>query len=197
MLNHGVNTGALFLLVGMIYERRHTRLMEDFGGLAKIMPVFATFLMIATLASVAVPGTNGFVGEIMILVGVFRTYPAFGVFAVSGMVFGVVYMLWMYQRVMFGPVTEEANSKLKDLNAREIVVMVPIAVLVFVMGVFPGPFLRKMDASVNYFIQQYQYRYETYAAERNGNPVAAALQKDKVAVNSGEASRCGLLSLSR
>ena len=95
----------------MIYERRHTRLMDDFGGLAKIMPVFATFLMIATLASVAVPGTNGFVGEIMILVGVFRTYPAFGVFAVSGMVLGVVYMLWMYQKVMFGPVTEGCQSQ--------------------------------------------------------------------------------------
>jgi NADH-quinone oxidoreductase subunit M len=197
MLNHGVNTGALFLLVGMIYERRHTRLMEDFGGLARVMPVFATFLMIATLASVAVPGTNGFVGEILILVGVFKTYPAFGVFAVSGMVFGVVYMLWMYQRVMFGPVTEDANRNLPDLNTREIVTMVPIAVLVFVMGIFPGMFLRKMDASVNYFIKQYQYKYETYAAEKNGNPVAAALQKDNVAVDSGAVSLSGLLSPTR
>jgi len=197
MLNHGVNTGALFLLVGMIYERRHSRLMEDFGGLAKIMPIFATFLMIATLASVAVPGTNGFVGEILILVGVFRTYPVFGVFAVSGMVLGVVYMLWMYQRVMFGPVTVDANRNMRDLNTREIVTLVPIAVLVFVMGIFPGMFLRKMDASVNYFIKQYQYKYETYAAEKNGNPVATALQKDDVAVNSGEVSRGGLLSLSR
>ncbi|MGA7491590.1 MAG: NADH-quinone oxidoreductase subunit M [Syntrophobacteraceae bacterium] len=197
MLNHGVNTGALFLLVGMIYERRHTRLMEDFGGLAKIMPVFATFLMIATLASVAVPGTNGFVGEIMILVGVFRTYPAFGVFAVSGMVFGVVYMLWMYQRVMFGPVSDEANRKMSDLNTREIVTMVPIAVLVFVMGVFPGMFLRKMDASVEYFIKQYQYKYETYAAEKSSNPFAAALQKDNVAVNSDAVSRSSLITLSR
>ncbi len=197
MLNHGVNTGALFLLVGMIYERRHSRLMEDFGGLAKIMPIFATFLMIATLASVAVPGTNGFVGEILILVGVFRTYPVFGVFAVSGMVFGVVYMLWMYQRVMFGPVTVEANRNMLDLNTREIVILVPIAVLVFVMGIFPGLFLRKMDASVENFIKQYQYRYEAYAAEKNGNPVAAALQKDDVAVDSDAVSRGGLLSLSR
>ncbi len=197
MLNHGVNTGALFLLVGMIYERRHTRLMEDFGGLAKIMPIFATFLMIATLASVAVPGTNGFVGEIMILVGVFRTYPVFGVFAVSGMVFGVVYMLWMYQRVMFGPVSEEANRKMSDLNGREIATMVPIAVLVFVMGIFPGLFLRKMDASVEQFIKQYQYKYETYAAEKNSNPVAAALQKDNVALTSGAVSRGSVLSLSR
>lgn len=185
MLNHGVNTGALFLLVGMIYERRHTRLMEDFGGIAKIMPVFATFLMIATLASVAVPGTNGFVGEIMILVGAFKTYPAFGVFAVSGMVLGATYMLWMYQKVMFGPVTVEANEKMTDLNFREIATMIPIAVLVFVMGIFPGLFLRKMDASVNYFIVQYTQRYEMYVAEKNGGPVTMRLQQNEIAVNSG------------
>jgi NADH-quinone oxidoreductase subunit M len=126
---------------------------------------------------VAVPGTNGFVGEIMILVGVFRTYPAFGVFAVSGMIFGVIYMLWMYQKVMFGPVTNDSNYKLTDLNTREIAVMIPIAVLVFVMGIFPGPFLRKMDASVNHFIAHYQHRYEMYAAEKNGSPELYAAEK--------------------
>jgi len=165
MLNHGVNTGALFLLVGMIYERRHTRLMEDFGGIARVMPVFATFLMIATLASVAVPGTNGFVGEFMILVGAFKTYPVFGVFAVSGMILGATYMLWMYQRVMFGPVTVEANKTLPDLNFREIVTLLPLALLVFVMGIFPGLFMRNMDKSVNHFITQYQHRLELYMAE--------------------------------
>lgn len=193
MLNHGLNTGALFLLVGMLYERRHTRLMEDFGGLAKIMPVFATFLMIATLASVAVPGTNGFVGEIMILVGVFRSYPVFGVIAVSGMLFGVIYMLWMYQRVMFGPVTKEANSKLRDLNRREIAIMVPIAVLVFVMGIFPGLFLRKMDSSVHHFITQYQARYEMYRAEKSGHPLAAVLQNNNAASSAGAATRAVLV----
>ncbi len=181
MLNHGVNTGALFLLVGMIYERRHTRQMDDFGGLAKVMPIFAIFLMIATLGSVAVPGTNSFVGEILILVGAFRTYPICGVFAVSGMVFGVVYMLWMYQKVMFGPVTVEANRKLPDLNRREIVTMLPIAVLVFVMGVFPGMFLHKMDSSVRYFIDQYQSKYEMYQAEKTGNGLASRLHGYKVA----------------
>jgi len=197
MLNHGVNTGALFLLVGMIYERRHTRLMEDFGGVAKVMPIFATFFMIVTLASVAVPGTNGFVGEIMILVGVFKTYPAVGVFAVSGMILGVIYMLWMYQKVMFGPVTNDSNHKMTDLNTREIVVMVPIAVLVFVMGIFPGPFLRKMDASVDLFIKHYKSRYEMYAAEKNGNPVTAALGKDDIAVNCDTISCGGRLSFKR
>jgi NADH-quinone oxidoreductase subunit M len=179
MLNHGVNTGALFLLVGMLYERRHTRLMEDFGGVARVMPIFATFLMIVTLGSVAVPGTNGFVGEIMILVGVFKSNPIFGVFAVSGMVLGVIYMLWMYQRVMFGPVTNESNHKMADLNRREIAVMIPIAVLVFVMGIFPDPFLRKMDASVDHFIKHYKGKYEMYAAERNGNPEMYAAERNR------------------
>lgn len=197
MLNHGVNTGALFLLVGMIYERRHTRMMDDFGGLAKVMPVFAVFLMIATLGSVAVPGTNGFVGEIMVLVGAFRAYPMWGVFAVSGMVLGVVYMLWMYQKVMFGPVTVEANRTLPDLNAREIATMVPIAVLVFVMGIFPGMFLHKMDSSVKYFLTQYQQKYAMYQAEKNGNPMASRLQGYKIAVASDAALHRGVCSPGR
>jgi len=168
MLNHGLNTGALFILVGIIYERRHSRMMEDFGGLAKVMPIFATFLMIVTLASVAVPGTNGFVGEFMILVGVFKTYPLFGVFAVSGMIFGATYMLWMYQRVMFGPVDKDENKNIPDLNFREIATLVPIAVLIFVMGIFPGYFMRKMDASVSLFINRFNKDLEMYVQEATG-----------------------------
>ncbi len=168
MLNHGINTGALFILVGMLYERRHTRMMEDFGGLAKEMPIFATFFMIVTLATVAVPGTNGFVGEFMVLVGVFKTYPIYGVFAVSGMILGAVYMLWMYQQVMFGPVDKDENRNIPDLNMREIATMLPIAVLVFVMGIFPGYFMRKMDASVSLFISRYNKDYEMYVQEVTG-----------------------------
>lgn len=159
MLNHGLSTGALFLLVGMIYERRHTRLMEDFGGMAKVMPIFATFLMIATLASVAVPGTNGFVGEFLILLGAFKAYPFWAIIGTSGALFGVIYMLWMYQRVMFGPVDQEPNSGLKDLSPREIATMVPVAVLIIVMGFFPGLFLRNMDASVSHYVQMFETRY--------------------------------------
>jgi NADH-quinone oxidoreductase subunit M len=164
MLNHGLSTGALFLLVGMIYERRHTRLMEEFGGLAKIMPVYATFLMIATLASVAVPGTNGFVGEFLILLGSFKSYPVLAIIATSGALFSVIYMLWMYQRVMFGPVDKPQNSGLKDLTFRETAIMVPIAVLIIVMGIFPGLFLRQMDASTEKFIHTVKSRYQTYVA---------------------------------
>ena len=164
MLNHGLSTGALFLLVGMIYERRHTRLMEEFGGLAKIMPIYATFLMIATLASVAVPGTNGFVGEFLILLGSFKSYPVLAIIATSGALFSVIYMLWMYQRVMFGPVDKPQNSGLKDLTFRETAIMVPIAVLIIVMGIFPGLFLRQMDASTEKFIHTVKSRYQTYVA---------------------------------
>ena len=164
MLNHGLSTGALFLLVGMIYERRHTRSMDEFGGLAKVMPVFATFLMIATLASVAVPGTNGFVGEFLILLGSFKSFPVLAIIATSGALFSVIYMLWMYQRVMFGPVDKPQNAKLTDLTLRETAIMVPIAVLIIVMGIFPGLFLRQMDASAEHFLKTMKSRYQTYAA---------------------------------
>ncbi len=179
MLNHGISTGALFLIVGMIYERRHTRMIKDFGGIAKVMPVFATFFMIATLSSVAVPGTNGFVGEFMILVGAFRSFPIFAVVAASGAILGALYMLWMYQRVMFCPLDKPENEKLKDLNAREIITLLPLAVLVFVMGFFPGLFLRKMDATVSYFLKDFNTRYEAYAQQQQptiGDRIAAVMQ---------------------
>lgn len=178
MLNHGISTGALFLIVGMIYERRHTRLIKDFGGIAKVMPVFATFFMIATLSSIAVPGTNGFVGEIMILIGAFRSFPVFAVIAASGAILGALYMLWMYQRVMFCPLDKSENQELKDLNVREIVTLLPLAVLVFVMGFFPGLFLRKMDATVSHFIKDYHTRYEVSARQQPqslGDKIAAVL----------------------
>ena len=116
MLNHGISTGGLFLIVGMIYERRHTRMIADFGGLSKVMPVFAIFFMIITLSSIALPGTNGFVGEFLILLGAFKANVVYGILATTGVVLGAVYMLWMFQRVMFGVVTKEENRNLKDLG---------------------------------------------------------------------------------
>ena len=120
MINHGLSTGALFLIVGMIYERRHTRLIAEFGGLSKVMPVFAVFFMIFTLSSVGLPGLNGFIGEFLILLGSFKVFPWYTVFAASGVIFAAVYMLWMFQRVMFGEVTNPKNKALKDLSLREI-----------------------------------------------------------------------------
>ncbi|HIE07071.1 MAG TPA: NADH-quinone oxidoreductase subunit M, partial [Desulfarculaceae bacterium] len=180
MLNHGISTGALFLIVGMLYERRHTRMIKDFGGIAKVMPIYATFFMIATLSSVAVPGTNGFVGEFMILVGSFRSYPVLAVFATSGAILGALYMLWMYQRVMFQPLDKEENKVLKDLNAREILTLLPLAILVFVMGFFPGYFLRKMDASCEHFLKTYKQQVAMYEQGLEGSGAArlATVLKD-------------------
>ena len=154
MLNHGISTGGLFLIVGMIYERRHTREISDFGGITRIMPVFAIVFMIVTLSSIALPGTNGFIGEFLILMGAYQTNKLLTVIAASGVIFGAVYMLWMFQRVMFGPITKPENKDLKDLSLREMAVMAPIVVAIFVMGIFPNIFLSKMDASIKAFLAQ-------------------------------------------
>jgi NADH-quinone oxidoreductase subunit M len=164
MLNHGVSTGALFLIVGMIYERRHTRQIADFGGLAGIMPVFATCFMIVTLSSIALPGTNGFVGEFLILVGTFKANAVYGVLGATGVILSAAYMLWMFQRVMFGPVRNEENRGLKDLNLREILTLAPIIVLIVWMGVFPQIFLKKIDLSVQHFLSDVKTRYEAAIA---------------------------------
>jgi NADH-quinone oxidoreductase subunit M len=163
MLNHGISTGSLFLIVGMIYERRHTRLIADFGGLSKVMPIYAVFFMIVTLSSIGLPGTNGFVGEFLILLGAFRSNVVYGVLAATGVIFGAAYMLWMFQRVMFGKITRPENEKLKDLNAREIGILVPMVIVIFLMGIYPKLFFSKMDASVEKFIKDFKGRVEMKA----------------------------------
>jgi NADH-quinone oxidoreductase subunit M len=148
MLNHGISTPALFLMVGMLYERRHTKEIREFGGITKVMPLFAVAFMIATLSSVALPGTNGFVGEFLILLGTWKSNPGLAVVATTGVIFGAVYMLWMFQRVMFGPLDNPENIKLKDLSAREVVVLAPLMIAIVVMGVVPNFFFEKMETSV-------------------------------------------------
>ncbi|MCB9764412.1 MAG: NADH-quinone oxidoreductase subunit M [Alphaproteobacteria bacterium] len=148
MLGHGLSTGALFLLVGMIYERRHTKVIAEFGGLSKVVPVFAFVFMVVTFASVGLPGLNGFIGEFLILLGSFERAPVATVFAASGVILGAVYMLWMFQRVMFGPLTNASNKSMQDLTGRELAYLAPILVLIVVMGVYPGPFLDVMQPSV-------------------------------------------------
>jgi NADH-quinone oxidoreductase subunit M len=149
MINHGVSTGALFLIVGIIYERRHTRLIEEFGGLSKVLPLYAAVFMIVTLSSIGLPGTNGFVGEFLIMIGAFKTARWYVVFAATGVILSAVYMLWMFQRVMYGKITNEKNRHLPDLKPREIAYMLPLLVMIFWIGVYPQTFLRKMDASVS------------------------------------------------
>ena len=153
MLNHGISTGALFLLVGMIYDRRHTRLIDEFGGLADPLPVFSTIFMIVTFSSIGLPMLNGFVGEFLILLGAFNANVTFAVVATSGVILSAVYMLWMYQRVIFGEVTNPKNKKLVDLDFREKLILVPLVVLIFWMGIYSESFLRKMDTSVNQVLQ--------------------------------------------
>ncbi|MEJ2200782.1 MAG: NADH-quinone oxidoreductase subunit M [Desulfuromonadaceae bacterium] len=150
MVNHGISTGALFLIVGFIYERRHTREIAEFGGLAKQMPVFATIFMIMTLSSVGLPGTNGFVGEFLILMGAYESELRwFGVFGTTGVILAAVYMLWMFQRVMFGELKNPANQKLADLSAREVALMLPLILFVFWIGVYPNTFFCKMNPALD------------------------------------------------
>jgi NADH-quinone oxidoreductase subunit M len=148
MINHGVSTGALFLLVGVVYERRHTRMIADFGGLWKPLPVFASVFLVVMLSSVGLPGTNGFVGEFLVLLGAFRAKPLWAVVAAVGVILSAVYMLWMFQRVMFGPVTHPENEKLADLTLRERLVFAPLLVLIFWMGVMPQPFIERMQPAL-------------------------------------------------
>ena len=161
MINHGISTGALFFLVGVIYERRHTRQLADFGGLAHNMPWFATLLIIATLSSVGLPGTGGFVGEFLILLGTFQAMPVAGMFASLGVLLGAVYMLTLCRKILFGPLNNPENKELKDLNAREFGYLVPLAILAIVMGIFPNAFIGKTRASIEHLAKNYQeYRLE-------------------------------------
>lgn len=162
MLNHGISTGALFLLVGMIYERTHSREIKRYGGLAAVVPIFTISFFIITLSSIAVPMTNGFIGEFLILLGTFKFNPWFGGFATAGVVLGAAYMLWMFKRVFFGQKGELASDEkhpLHDLNLREIIVLVPLIVMVFWMGLFPGAFLSYSKASIDHLINN-KMKYE-------------------------------------
>ncbi len=148
MINHGLSTGALFLLVGMLYERRHTRLIADFGGIAKVMPVYAAFFLIVMFSSVGLPGLNGFVGEFLILTGAFRANVWYAALAATGVVLSAIYLLWMYQRAMNGPVSNDANAHLPDLSRREIALLVALVAFIIWIGVYPRTFLDQMQASV-------------------------------------------------
>jgi NADH-quinone oxidoreductase subunit M len=148
MLSHGISTGALFVAVGVIYERRHTRAIAEFGGLWRQVPIYAAIFLVVTLSSVGLPGLNGFVGEFLIMLGAFARWPAATAVAASGVVLAAVYMLWMYQRVMFGPLANPENQNVRDLSMREIAVFAPLVVLILVMGVYPEPFHRRMEPAV-------------------------------------------------
>ena len=153
-INHGISTGALFLLVGVIYDRRHTRLIKEFGGLAKIMPKYTICFMIVALSSIGLPGMNGFVGEFLILLGVFQVNGLWAACATSGVILAACYILWMFQRVMFLEVKNPKNMNLKDMNVREMFTIVPLIILIFWIGLYPKPFMDTFDASVTHLVSK-------------------------------------------
>jgi NADH-quinone oxidoreductase subunit M len=154
MINHGISTGALFLLVGMIYERRHTRAIEAYGGIARVVPLFAAILTFVSLSSIGLPGTNGFVGEFLVLIGSFRTYPILAVIAATGVIFAAAYLLWAIQRILFNPLDKPDNEHIPDLNKRELALLMPLLAVIIWLGVYPAPVLRRTEASAQLLINR-------------------------------------------
>jgi len=149
MINHGLTTGGLFLLIGFIYDRTHTRQIEAYGGIWAVVPIFASLFLVVTLGSIGLPGTNGFVGEFLILLGAFRAHPWAGAVSTTGVVLGAVYMLTMYKHVVFGPLKNPENAKLIDLSGREVAAIAPIVLLILWMGIHPRPVLDRIEPTVN------------------------------------------------
>ena len=198
MISHGISTGALFLLVGMLYERRHTHLMADFGGIARSAPVLTFFMVLTALASAGLPGLNGFVGEFLILVGAFSSetvgMPLLIALATTGVILAAVYLLWMLYRMFFGPLTNEENRKMVDLNAREIALLAPLAVLMVVIGVMPQPFLNASEPATTYLLETIERKRlaALEEAERRQQTTQATFDGERFTLEPFEASQ-GLL----
>ena len=158
MINHGISTGALFFLIGMIYERRHSRMIDAYGGIARVVPMFAVMLTFASLSSIGLPGTNGFVGEFLVLIGAFRTQPVLTLIATTGVIFAAAYMLWAIQRVLFNPLARPENQGLRDLNRREVLIMAALVVPMVWIGLYPAPILRRVEPSAYRFVQEVEAR---------------------------------------
>src|SRR5262250_2418118 len=188
-LNHGISTGALFLLVGVVCERRHTREISEYGGLSKVMPVYAAVFLVMTMSSIGLPTLNGFIGEFLILQGVFVTSKAWAFFAASGVVLGAAYMLYLYQRTMFGKVENPKNERLLDITNREFATFAPLLVLAVWMGIYPSPFLRRIEASVNHIIVRVNSQYASACG--GGAPAAAAVADSTNVARFLSAAPCG------
>jgi NADH-quinone oxidoreductase subunit M len=156
MISHGISTGALFLLIGMIYERRHTRMIADYGGIARVVPLFSLILTVVALSSIGLPGLNGFVGEFLVLLGSFRAYPWATGIATTGVIFAAAYLLWALQRMIFNRLDNPENERLTDLTPRELAVLVPLIVGIVWLGLFPGPVLRRMEPATQRFVEAVQ-----------------------------------------
>jgi len=186
MVNHGLSTGALFLLVGVVYERRHTRLLADYGGLAETMPVYAVCFVIAMLSSVGLPGLNGFVGEFLILSGSFQTHPTAAILSATGVILAAIYLLWLIQRVFYGPITNEENRNVPEIAWNEIGALVPLFVFIVWIGVHPNTFLSRMSPSVQQLLSQVQHEREHKVLQaRVGQPPALSGQAGELAIHGG------------
>ncbi len=157
MINHGISTGALFFLIGMLYERRHTHLIAAFGGITKVAPLFGAFLVLVTLSSIGLPGTNGFVGEFLVLLGAYETQPVLAVIATTGVIFAAAYLLWAIQRVLFGKNTNPENAHLTDLNWRELTVMSALTIVILWLGLYPKPVLDRMQPAAEQFVRSVEH----------------------------------------
>ena len=169
-LNHGISTGALFLLVGVVYERRHTREISEYGGLSKVMPVYAAVFLVMTMSSIGLPTLNGFIGEFLILQGVFVASKIWAVFAASGVVLGAAYMLYLYQRTMFGKIENPKNERLPDLSVREFATFAPLIVLAVWIGLYPKPFLDRLNTSVQQVVARVSPQYSQTARRLRRRP---------------------------
>jgi NADH-quinone oxidoreductase subunit M len=168
MINHGISTGALFLLIGMIYERKHSRLIDSYGGIARVVPMFAAALTFVSLSSIGLPGTNGFVGEFLVLVGSFKTYPVLATISATGVIFAAAYLLWAIQRILFNKLDKPENTHIPDLNRRELAILAPLVVVIIWLGVYPAPVLRRMESSVEALVTRVDLQASRSAPDVGG-----------------------------
>jgi NADH-quinone oxidoreductase subunit M len=168
MISHGISTGALFFLIGMIYERRHTRMIEAYGGIARAVPLFSTILVIVSFSSIGVPGTNGFVGEFLVLLGSYRTYPVLAVIASTSVIIAAAYLLWAVQRILFNPLDKPENEHIPDLNRRELLLLAPLLFCIVWLGVYPAPVLRRMQPAAEQFVRTVETRAAMPTATAEG-----------------------------
>jgi NADH-quinone oxidoreductase subunit M len=158
MINHGISTGALFLLIGMVYERRHSRLIADFGGIAAVMPAFAAVLTFVSLSSIGLPATNGFVGEFLVLLGSFQTHPAAAAIATTAVIIAAAYLLWALKRILYGPLDNDENRHLTDLTGREYAILAPLVIMILWLGLYPQPVLRRMEPAARTYLERVEGR---------------------------------------
>jgi len=175
MINHGISTGALFFLIGMIYERKHSRQIDSYGGIARVVPMFAALLTLVSLSSIGLPGTNGFIGAFLVLVGSFRPYPIFTTIAATGVIFAAAYLLWAIQRILFNPLDKRENEHIPDLNWRELSLMAPLVAVIIWLGVYPAPVLRRMEMASQAIVTRVE----------RGSGVALENAATKVALRAG------------